>query len=152
MTHAPTYARRAQALSAAAVVMCAGAAQACAIQQQSCEIPGGGLAFLDGHNGSVVLFTEVGADFRTAVVTECNSRQSLAISERDAPDVNTFWDAERIMSEAVYDDAEQTLSALSRQIRQQTGVATERFTLAANHCGCDLPNMPRPPSNCPTDF
>lgn len=140
------------ALLPAAVVVCAGAAQACVIMPQSCGIAGGGEAQLNGSNGAVVLFREISPGAERSVVVECTSRAALAITAPDTNDYSDYWDAGAIMDEAVFDDTPQTLAQVARQITRETGLATEQFTLAADHCGCDLPNIPRPQSNCPVDF
>lgn len=132
-------------------VLAAPAAQACSIQPQSCGVPGG-VAYLNGENGAVVSFLEYVADTERHVVTECTTRSSLRITHPgDDADQAAYWAAEEVLIEAVYDDEEQTLRQLQRQITRM-GVEVERFTLPAGHCGCDLPTMPRPPSNCPVDF
>lgn len=134
-------------------VLAAPAAQACAIQPQSCFPAVGVEAALGGSRGSVVVFDEYRADRPDAiVVVECNSRQSLAVDRPGDEATEAFWDAGNLISDAAFDDAEQTLQQLARQIRRQTGLEARLFTLPAGHCGCDLPNIPRPPSNCPADF
>lgn len=152
MTRTLTYAQRMAALLPATLVVCAGAAQACVIMPQSCEIAGGGEAQFNGHNGAVVLFREFSPGTERSVVVECSSRAALTITAPNSDDYSDYWDAGAIMDEAVFDDAPPTLAQVARQITRETGVATERFTLAASHCGCDLPNIPRPQSNCPVDF
>jgi hypothetical protein len=152
MTQTHTYTRIAAALLPAAFVVCAGAAQACVLEPANCGLPGGGTAYFNGSNGSVVTFTEVGGDVQRHVVAECGSRSSLAIIDPERSDRDqAYWDAADLIEAAVHDDAETSLRALRRQI-QRMGIETELFTLAGNHCGCDLPNIAPPPSNCPVDF
>lgn len=141
---------RAAIISLAALAV-PGAANACAIQPQSCGVPGG-TAYLNGENGSVVSFIEYIGEDEHYVVAECTTRSSLRISSPglDA-DRGTYWDAQALLEDAIYDTAPQSLRDLARATRR-LGVRTEHFTLPASHCGCDLPAMPRPPANCPADF
>jgi len=132
-------------------LLAAPAASACAIQPQSCTIPGGGVAYLDGFNGAVVVFSEYANEAERFVVTECNSRSSLGIVPPSGDDWSAYWAAQATISDAVFDEADQGLRDLADQIRQ-TGVETQVFTLPDNHCGCDLPRMPVPRSNCPADY
>lgn len=121
------------------------------ILPQSCGVPGG-VAYLNGQNGSVVSFTEYAFEQEQYVVTECNSRSSLRIT-RPAGDADpaTYWEAESVLESAIYDEAEQSLRSLARQVGRM-GIEADLFTLPVGHCGCDLPSIPREPSNCPADF
>lgn len=125
-------------------------AQACLIEPQSCETPNGGNAIFGGNEGAVVLFSEYGpGDAHSAVVVECESRHALAISPPNDHDWNDFWDAERLINDAVFDDQPHTFRQLARQIRRETGVEARAFTLPDGHCGCDLPQIAPPPVACP---
>ncbi len=132
----------------------AGAAQACLVDPQSCAIPGG-QAYYSTHRGTAVLYREWldGRDDSTLVVTECATRSSLAVLPPPGAnaDYGTYWAAETLLSEAVTDDAPQTLRDLQRQV-ERLGVATRLYTLPAGHCGCDLPAIPPPSVDCPPDF
>lgn len=132
--------------------LCAGAAQACVIQPQSCVTPGGGEAQLHGNSGAVVYFREFTQGTERAVVVECTSREGLFVTAADPADYSDYWDAEVILEAAVFDAAPRTLAQVRRDVERETGLDAVRFTLPANHCGCELPSIPRPPSNCPADF
>lgn len=121
----------------------------------SCMSDNGVPSYLDGSNGSVVLFSnnprlangDQGFEF---VVAECGSRQSLAIT-RPLEDNEAYYEAETLIVNAVYDDAPQSLRDLARQI-EQLGVDARVAQLPAGHCGCTLPSLPAPEFSCPTDF
>ncbi|ABD54108.1 hypothetical protein Jann_1191 [Jannaschia sp. CCS1] len=107
---------------------------------------------MGSENGSVISFVEYVGGEQRYVVTECNTRSSLRITHPgDDADLSGYWAAETLLSDAMFDDAEQSLRALARATRR-LGVETEHFTLPAGHCGCDLPSIQPPPSNCPVDF
>lgn len=139
------------AIISVAMLAVPGTVQACAIMPQACEIAGGAEAHLNGSNGAVVFFRELAVGVERTVVVECTSRAALAVTAPTTSDFDDYWAAENIMEIAVFDDAPQTLSQVAREITQETGLSTQRFTLAAGHCGCDLPNMPRPQTICPQD-
>ncbi|MEJ6392251.1 hypothetical protein V8J82_03235 [Gymnodinialimonas sp. 2305UL16-5] len=133
--------------------LAAPAAQACVVEVQSCYPAADVHAEYGGHRDSVVLFSEYGpGDAHRSVVVECRTRQALSVQPDNPDDWGRFWDAEGIMSDAVYDDAAQTLRQVARQINRQTGIEAQLFTLPGSHCGCDLPAIPPPPTHCPADF
>lgn len=139
-------------LAAAASASSAGA---CTAPVAWCESGNGVVSYLDGSNGSVVMFSDhprlsdgdQGYEF---VVAECNSRQSLRIT-RPLEGNDGYYAAEGLLADAVFDEAPQTLRALARQIRR-LGVEARVAQLPAGHCGCTLPSLPAPEFTCPQDF
>lgn len=84
------------------------------------------------------------------VVAECGSRQSLSIT-RPLENNDTYYAAEALILDAVYDEAPQTLRDLARQI-ERLGVDARVGQLPAGHCGCTLPSLPVPEFHCPVDY
>ena len=129
--------------------LAASAAQACVIPPPVCQVSPGVSAALDGQNGSVILFYE---DYDNGqeryVVTECNSRQSLAVTDPTDYD-SRFIEAINVISDAVWDDRPQTLAEVGADVRAASGLQAELFTLPSNHCGCSLPQQPPPIFECP---
>ena len=87
------------------------------IEPQSCGLPDGGVAYLNGQAGSVVMFHQYGpGETEAATVVECQSRQALTIQISAGRDRDAFWDAEGLIADAVYDDEEQTLEHLEKAL------------------------------------
>jgi hypothetical protein len=124
-----------------------GAVAACAIMVPECRTAGG-IAYLHGSAGQVVMFTEDLSDGpRRTMLVECVSREGVMIVENpDAPD--PFWEAQNRLETAMNDDTPQTLDQVLRQVRR-TGVEAARVRLGESHCGCDLPAIEAPPTHCP---
>lgn len=133
----------------------ASAPSACSIPVASCTSADGVQSYYDGSNGAVVLFSDhpflgdgnQGYEF---VVAECGSRQALSIT-RPLENNDTYYAAEALILDAVYDEEPQTLRALARQI-ERLGVEASVGQLPAAHCGCTLPSLPVPEFHCPVDY
>ncbi len=126
-----------------------GMAQICFGPPAACEISDGVLAAYVEHRGRVVVFEEIGTGADRMIVTECNSRSSLAITRPSGDAIAGYFAAEDLIRRAVTDDMPQTLTDLADQITRETNTGTRIFILPQGHCGCDLPNIDPPPVTCP---
>ena len=141
--------RGAAIITTACLGVSPGIASACVIELAQCRTDGG-MAFLYEQAGSVVLFNEWrdGGGSRSILV-ECTSREGVMV-EDDPDDYTRLQDAEDLFRDVMFDDRPQTLDEITRSLRRD-GIAAVRVQLSAGHCGCDLPRIPPPPSQCP-DF
>jgi hypothetical protein len=98
-----------------------------------------------------VLFNEwlTGTGVSRSILVECDSRQGVMVA--DVPDDYTrLQDAEEYFSAVMHDDEAQTLDQVARTLRRR-GIDAVRVSLSPDHCGCDLPAIPPPPTFCPVD-
>ena len=110
-----------------------------------------GYASLYETAGTAVLFHEFSGtpeqQRRRVVLAECSSRRAVMV-EIDEANPEAFWAAESYMIEVMHDDTPQTLTQIARHLRR-LGIDADSVTLGAQHCGCDLPNIPIPENYCP---
>lgn len=135
-------------LAGAGVVSFAGAAQACALEQVYCEIPGGRAELVGHADGTVVFREDIFDDVDAAQIVLVDCPSGIALSAHDFPG-NTdaaFTETMRLFDRAVRSAEAETFAQLSRSVRQ-LGVQVDRGTLAAGHCGCTLPDIVVP--GCP---